>query len=280
MLSSRKNLVLTLNQKNIQDFLDCPRKFQLLSLDNLCWPAALSDNLMKIERSTFLGNQFHMICYQYFSGISPDQIGDSIVDPDLKIMWENFLPFGSKFLDHSVYPEQLITSSLLNFRLVAKFDLVVKVSSDKYIILDWKTGANKPSREILNNRVQSYLYPYIFHQSGADLIGEISIKPDQIEMHYFYPSSTEPHEIFPYSSQAHDEVSSRLEGILSKLTNIFQATDEFPLTDDRSQCLYCVFRSLCDRGVAPGSIENYLPFEHENLSNEIFDIGQISEIEF
>ena len=271
---------MTLNQKNIQDFLDCPRKFQLLSLDNLSWPAALSDNLEKNERATYLGNQFHMICYQYFSGISPALLADTIIDPDLKIMWDNFLPFGSRLLEHSVYPEQLISFPFIDYRLVAKIDLIVKVSSDKYIILDWKTGVKKPSREILKNRVQSYLYPFVFCQSGAEMVNVNSIKPDQIEMHYFYPYCSEPHEIFPYSERTHNEITSRLEKITSNLSNIFHENDEFPLTDDLHHCLYCVFRSFCDRGVTPGNIENYLPIEHETLTNELFDIGQVSEVEF
>jgi len=280
MINSTREIPINLNQKNIQDYLDCPRKYQLTSLDNLAWPAAVSANLAKIERSTYLGNQFHLICQQYFSGIPPALLEDQIIDPDLKIMWENFLPFGISLIEYPAIPEQLLSYLYYDHRLIAKFDLIVKNSSTKYIILDWKTGFKKPSREVLINRVQSYLYPFIFCHSGSDLFDENSINPDQVEMHYFYPFCTDPHEVFPYSEQIHTEISSRLEKIISDITKTIQGSDKFPLTEDHIQCQYCIFRSLCDRGVNPGTYESFLPIEHENLTNEIFDIGQVGEVEY
>ncbi len=280
MKNSTISKPINLNQKNIQDFLDCPRKFQLNVLENLSWPAAISDHLEKIEHSIYLGNQFHLVCHQYFSGVSPALLDLSIDDPDLKIMWGNFLPFGKSLIEFQSYPEQLLSYTICDQRLIAKFDLIVRTSSDKYIILDWKTGFNKPSRELISSRVQSFLYPFIFSLSGAELYNEPIIKPDHVEMHYFYPFSSEPHEVFPYSEEAHVEIRTLLEKIISDISKTIESSELFPLVEDPSQCKYCIYRSLCDRGVNPGNFESYLPVDHENLSNEIFELEQVGELEF
>ncbi len=58
-----------------------------------------------------------------------------------------------------------------------------------------------------------------------------------------------------------------------------QGDASYPLTDDRAKCLYCPYRSYCERGVRAGEAEQA---EAEMEAEELFDVNfeQIGEIEF
>ena len=59
--------------------------------------------------------------------------------------------------------------------------------------------------------------------------------------------------------------------------------DDFPLTSDERRCKFCVYRSLCNRGVAAGSLEDWpgLTEEAPDLTLDTgLDFDQIAEIEF
>jgi len=277
---SKPNQSLQLNQSNLQDFLDCPRRFQLKVIEGLSLPAAYSEPIGKFEISTLLGNRFHLICQQFFSGIDPVLIENSLSDPDLQAMWDKFLPYGKSLLKYRFFPEPLLSISLLTHKLIAKYDLVVEINSEKYLIIDWKTASKKPSRSTLDKKLQTHLYPYIFSQTVNDLFPETPISPACIEMHYWYPLASEHKEIFPYSKDKNAEVKIDLEQIIGKINTYISEDVEFQLTDDKAVCQYCVFRSLCNRGTSAGSFEKSPSIEHEDLKNVQFDIDQVSEIEY
>jgi CRISPR/Cas system-associated exonuclease Cas4 (RecB family) len=277
---SRLKQSLQLNQSNLQDFLDCPRRFQLKVIDGLSWPAAFSEPIEKFEKATQLGNKFHLICQQFFSGVEPVLLENSIADPELQVMWDNFLPYGESLLQYRLYPEPLLRISFQDHKLIAKFDLIVKINSEQYLIIDWKTAANKSPRAQLEKRLQTHLYPFIFSQAGSDLFPEISILPEFIELHYWYPLTSEHEEVFPYSDEKHAKVKLDLEQIINKINSSISEGTEFHLTDDKTACQYCVFRSICTRGSKAGLFENSPSIEQEDLTNVQFDMDQVSEVEY
>ncbi len=276
----KPNQSLQLNQSNLQDYLDCPRRFQLKVIEGLSWPAAYSEPIEIFEKSTQIGNRFHLICQQFFSGVDPVLIENSLSDPGLQEMWDNFLPYGESLLHYRLYPEPLLSISFLEHKLIAKFDLIVEVNPKQYLIIDWKTAATKPPRAKLDKRLQTHLYPFIFSQAGNDLFPDNSISPAFIEMHYWYPLPSEHEETFPYSEEKKAKVKTDLEQILSKINTSISKRTDFQLTDDKTSCQYCVFRSLCNRGSTAGSFEKSPPIEHEDLTNVQFHIDQVSEIEY
>lgn len=277
---SSSNPFLQLSQSNLQDYFDCPRRFQYKVLDTISWPASYTEPISKFEESTLLGNRFHLICQQFFSGINPSLLQKTIDHPDLFKMWENFLPFGESLLEYKLLPEQLLSIPFLNHRLIAKFDLLVEVNSEHYLIIDWKTSPNKLSRDILDKRLQTHLYPFIFCQAGADIFEIDGISPNSIEMHYWYPLNTYPPEVFPYSDKKNSSVKSEIKKLVNQINSTLSKGINFPLTEDHSSCLYCEFRSLCNRGIKAGTFDNLLLVEQEDLSNVQFDLEQVSEIEF
>lgn len=277
---STLNQSLQLNQSNLQDFLVCPRRFQLKVIQGLSLPAAFSEPIEEFEKSTQLGNRFHLICQQFFSGVDSILLENSISDPKLQIMWESFLPYGETLLQYRLYPEPLLSIPFQNHKLIAKYDLIVEIHSEQYLIIDWKTSAKKSPRAQLDKRLQTHLYPFILSLAGNDLFPEISILPAFIEMHYWYPLNSEHEEIFPYSDEKHASLKLDLDQIITNINNLILNGSEFHLTDDQTSCKFCVFRSLCNRGSTAGSFENSMLLEREDIKNIQFDMDQVSEIEF
>jgi len=271
---------LQLNQSNLQDYLDCPRRFQLSVLEDTSWPAAHSEPIVNLELSTQRGNRFHLLSHQFFSGVNHELLGDSINDPDLKIMWDSFSPFARTLQNHRLFSESLLSIPYLGHRLIAKFDLIVEISSEQYLIFDWKTSSKKPARSILDNRLQTHLYPFIFSQAGHALFPNINIQPPLIDMHYWYPLASEHEEVFNYSNKEHKIFERELHDLIKSINDLIENDTDFLLTDHLSHCQYCIFRSLCDRGSSAGIFENSLYHNPEDLKNVRFDIDQVSEIEF
>ena len=271
---------LQLNQSNLQDFLDCPRRFQLSVLEDTSWPAAYSEPIGNFELSTQRGNRFHLLCHQFFSGVDHKLLENSISDPDLKSMWDSFFPFARKLENYRLFSESLLSIPFFGHRLIAKFDLIVEISSEQYIIFDWKTASKKPARNLLEKRFQTHLYPYIFNQAGHDLFPNIKIQPTLINMHYWYPLASYHEEVFNYSDRKHQIFENELQDIITTINDLIQNNGDFQLTDHLHHCQYCVFRSLCDRGITAGTYENSPYLNQEDLTNVRFDIDQVGEIEF
>jgi len=66
---------------------------------------------------------------------------------------------------------------------------------------------------------------------------------------------------------------------LLKLSDEVASASSYPLTEDRQKCLFCTYRSYCERGIQAGSAEQA---EAERETEELFDVNfeQIGEIAF
>jgi hypothetical protein len=277
---TEKTRTLELNQTSLQDFIDCPRRFELNYLTEANWPAAHSSPLTKYENLAEIGSTFHHLCQQYFAGIDSDLISATIRSQDILILWQSFLPYASSLKSLPLFYEQILRVSFEDYFLVAKFDLVVQKTPDTYLIIDWKTATKKPSRMVLANRIQTILYPFIFKQAGDELFEVDSISPEQITMQYWYPLASDPEEVFPYSESKHQDVYRELSQLLSDIKNMASLNENFPLTDEIDRCAYCRFRSFCERSFHTNPLPAGAEIESEDLSNSFFDWELIKEIEY
>jgi len=272
--------VLHLSQSNLQDFSECPRRFELKVIDNISWPAAYLEPLSKLEQATDIGNKFHQLCHQFFTGIDQDSLSRTISNPELKIMWENFSTFAKDLQDEDRYSEIILSAPFLGHQLIAKYDLVIRTNNSKIIIYDWKTSSQKPTRTLLSQRYQTFLYPFIFVKSGTSIFKFEQSSPKNVSMNYWYPMSSDPEETFPYSDSLYSENTVQLTDIISKIDGYVNSGKTFPLTNDRKLCAKCVYRSLCERGIQAGKLDPFTEIDGEDLSGVHFDIDNISEIEF
>lgn len=280
MLYQLRSNPLVLNQASLQAYIECPRRYELGFLNEAQWPAAPSSPLSKYETLTELGNRFHQLCQQFFLGLDPNLIASTISDPDVLELWEAFLPYGITLLPYPTISEQILRIPFQGHYLIAKFDLIVRLSEVDFLIIDWKTSTKKPSRTILANRAQSFLYPFVFQEGGRDLFSVDSIPSSQIRLQYWYPLAEIPEEIFPYSHTMHQDVSQRISDLIKQIEHSLSVDGKFALTDDLEQCVHCQYRSYCERGYLANPVPAGADLESEDLSNTHFDLDSITEIEF
>jgi CRISPR/Cas system-associated exonuclease Cas4 (RecB family) len=267
----------TLSQSSLQDYNDCPRRFELRYLQQLAYPAIETEPALENEKHQKEGEYFHRLVQQYFVGISTGQISKLANTDNLQRWWENFIQSdGLKSLGglNGLKPEFTLSAPLGKFRLVAKYDLIA-IDNEKTTIYDWKTYRKRPKNEWLAVRWQTRVYRALLAQAGAHLNGGKPIQPEQIEMIYWFPDFPNDPAIFPYKA----DQFKRDWDALSNIADEIASASNFPKTDDVTKCSYCPYRSYCNRGVRAG---NAIDAELETEAEELFDINfeQIGEIEF
>jgi PD-(D/E)XK nuclease superfamily len=275
------------SQSNLQDYVDCQRRFQLRHILRLAWPAVEAEPFLENERRIDLGLAFHKIVHQHLVGVSEDQIARSIGDDEVvQSWWHNYLhSIGTGVLEmidkpgNRCFEEITLSIPLGDYRLIAKYDLLVIDTDNKLVIFDWKTSQNHPKRLWLANRVQTHVYPFVLIGAAVGLVGGKLIDPAQVEMIYWFANQPEQPERFEYSQPAYNADS---EYLTSLVTAISQKADiVFPLTPDERRCQFCTYRSLCNRGITPGEVIELETWEESDQFDDVsLDIDQIGEIEY
>jgi CRISPR/Cas system-associated exonuclease Cas4 (RecB family) len=267
----------TLSQSSLQDYVDCNRRFQLRYVDRLAYPAIESEPALDNEKHQQEGEYFHRLVQQYLIGIPAEQISKLANTVNLQRWWENFLSNqdlrGLKGLG-GLYAEATLSAPLGSFRLLAKYDLIA-IQNNKATIYDWKTYRKRPRNEFLKARMQTRVYSALLVHAGAHLHGNRSFEPEQIEMIYWFSDFPDDPAHFLYDPAQY----KRDWDLLLKLSNEIKSASSYPLTDDRTKCLYCPYRSYCERGVRAGDADQA---EAEMDAEELFDVNfeQIGEIAF
>jgi CRISPR/Cas system-associated exonuclease Cas4 (RecB family) len=267
----------TFSQSSLQDYADCPRRFQLRFLDRLLYPAAESEPALENERHQQEGQYFHRLAQQYLLGIPAEKLARLANTPNLGRWWENFSSFSRTSLTSltGLFTEMTLSAPIGDYRLVAKYDLIAITEDEKFVIYDWKTYRKRPRDEWLSARWQTRVYRALLVAAGSQLNGGKPIVPERCEMVYWFANHPGEPARFPYNESQY----KRDWDALSKLTEEIRTASSFPLTDDRQMCSYCTYRSYCDRGIQAGNLD---AIEAEMEAESLFDVNfeQIGEIEF
>jgi len=272
------------SQGSLQDYVDCPRRFQLKYIEQLAWPALEAEPALESENNLQQGAAFHRLVQQYLLGVSVEKLSPlTEVDPKLAFWWQNFL---SSFenLDGLVklpgsnrHPEISLTAPIGENRLVGKYDLLVR-SDDQFIIYDWKTSRKQPKREWVQANLQTRVYPYLLVKAGSYLNNSNPIQPSQIKMVYWYANfPTSPLSIHFNDLQYYED-----QKYISSLLDEIRLLDGSPseMTNDIKRCRFCIYRSLCNRGTKAGPLEEIDNTEDQDLGDFDLDFEQITEIEY
>ncbi|QRN84068.1 PD-(D/E)XK nuclease family protein [Chloroflexota bacterium] len=269
-------------QSNLQDYIDCPYRFNLRYIQHAKWPALIVDDALEFEQRGQTGGRFHRLIQQYLLGIPEERLTDQVAadpSPEMMFWWEDFLQFVPPLLEGTRYVETILSTGLAGHRVVAKFDLVLVQSSGKLVIFDWKTSRRQPKQKWLEERIQTRLYRFLLAQSGCVLNGGEETPPEQIEMNYWFTSQPELPISLPYSQGQYEQD-------LAFFTNLIREIAELPdngflRTADLTKCRYCVYRSHCDRGTVAGNLDEFEDFELTTVENDDeLDFDQIEEIAF
>jgi len=286
-------MLTTLSQSSLQDYVDCARRFQLRYVDRLSYPAIESEPALENEKHQQEGEYFHRLVQQYLIGIPAEQISKLANTPNLQRWWENFITSENLTgLTHlrstsgvlrkdltGLHAEATLSAPLGSFRLLAKYDLIA-IGENKATIYDWKTYRKRPRNEFLSARMQTRVYRVLLVHAGGHLNNGKLFEPEQIEMVYWFSDFPNDPARFPYTSAQYKRDWDLLLKLSEEITlRQAQGTSSYPLTDDRTKCLYCPYRSYCERGVRAGDADQADP-SGEMEAEELFDINfeQIGEI--
>jgi CRISPR/Cas system-associated exonuclease Cas4 (RecB family) len=267
------------SQGSLQDYVDCPRRFQLRYIQRLAWPAVEAEPALENERHLQQGAAFHRLVHQHVLGLLPERLSSTITDKDLSRWWYNYLESAPADLPASRYPEVVLSATVSGHRLVAKYDLIAVDSEQRPIILEWKTSRKRPRRKWLAERLQTKVYPYLLVRAGSHLNEEQPFQPEQVEMVYWFANFPEDPERFPYDAAQHDADGAYLASLVEEIKSL--GDEDFTLTTQERRCRYCPYRSLCRRGTRAGAFDEA---EDEPESGDDFEIAldfeQIAEIEY
>jgi RecB family exonuclease len=267
------------NQSNLQDYATCPRKFELRYIERRRWPALQSEPVLEQERQMQQGLRFHRMAHQHILNIPVDHTLLAAEDGDLADWWEQFLqsdPLAK--LPPQRYPEHTLSARLDGFQITAKYDLLAVDPGKCAVIVDWKTG-RPPKASRLKDRLQSRLYPYLLVEAGAYLNGGASIRPEQVQMIYWFASAPTSPIVYAYDQAAYLADQKLIAGLIAEICACPPA--QFMLAVDERACLFCVYRSLCGRGIKAGDWTEIDEESNEETPFSIdFDPDQIGEIAF
>lgn len=240
------------SQGSLQDYVDCPRRFQLRYLLRLPWPALEAEPALEHERQMRLGEAFHRLAHQHALGVPEERLAERALDEPLRAWWRAYLDF-ARSLPATRYPEIVLSAPLAGYRLVAKLDLLALDAGPRAVIVDWKTATRRPRRRWLAERLQSRVYPYLVTRAGADWNGGQPLRPERVEMVYWFAQFPAGPERFAYDAARCADDEARLTALIQEIAGLGER--DFPLTEEERLCRHCPYRSLCQRGVRAGALD-------------------------
>lgn len=269
------------SQNSLQDYVDCPRRFQLRYLLRQPWPAVQSEPLAEYERLMEGGRRFHQLAQRHSLGLPEAELSKTIADPDLRRWWRNYLESPPPHLPTAVRrPEVTLSTPVGGYRLVARYDLVALEPGRRAVVVDWKTNRQRPASTFLATHLQTRVYRYVLVEAGATLNGGLPLSPDQVTMVYWFAEHPARPEILPYDAAQHAADAAHLADLVTRIAaHAASDEEEWPLTPDESHCRFCTYRSLCDRGVLPGPLAEFDADQALDLSLD-FEFEEVEEIEY
>jgi CRISPR/Cas system-associated exonuclease Cas4 (RecB family) len=266
----------TFSQSSLQDYFDCPRRFQLRYIERLAWPAVETEPVLENERRQQEGQLFHRMVQQHLIGLPAGKLIRQANTPDLSRWWANYLAYDFNILGYAQHTELALVAPVGTYRLLAKYDLVAVQPGKQAIIFDWKTYHKRPRDEWMAVRMQTRVYRALLVQAGTHLNGGAPFQPEQIQMVYWYADFPSEPARFPYTAAQYKRDWDALTSMIGEIGN----HRHFSLTDDEKKCAYCPYRSYCNRGQKAGMLEE-AEAEAEAASTEFnLNFEQIAEIEF
>ena len=270
----------TFSQHNLQDYLDCPRRFQLRYLERMAWPAVQSEPILEQERRMQLGERFHQLVQQHQLGLPAETLEPiATSDPELQAWWQAYLQDLPDNLPPIRKVEYSLSAPFAGFRLLAKYDLLAIEPGKQIHIVDWKTNRRRLSAANLRERTQTHLYPFLIVLAGTHLNAGVAWLPEQVELTYWFTAEPSKPQNFQYSAAKYLED----EKLLSAWINAIQRSADQPMlmtSDINHQCKLCNYRSFCDRGQRAGEWDDGVVEPETGKQSIDFDFDQIEEIEF
>ena len=264
------------HQGNLQDYAICPRRFHWRHVRRLAWPAVESEPYLEWERHLRLGEAFHRLVCQHLLGMDGARLQAAAEAAGVSHWWRNYLEHPPTELPATRYPEATLSALVGGYRLVGKYDLIALGEDGRAAIVDWKTSRRRPQQDYLVGSMQTRAYRYLLVQAGSHLNGGQALRPEQVEMIYWFADHPERPVRLPYDAARFQADGAFLEGLIEEIAS---REDGFPPSPDGRHCPFCVYRSLCEQGVQAGDLQDF----EDALVEEVvlgLELEQVGEVEF
>lgn len=239
------------SQNSINTYRSCPLKFKFKYVDKLNWKQD-DEGSRDYYENLKLGSDFHLICERYFSNIPT---GIEFLNNEEFNIWLEKIKRLIPIKDDKLYlPEYEVRYSLNNFKIQAKFDLVV-VDKDSISIWDWKTENRKIEYKDVENRIQTLVYLFL----ASETIGKIynlDIDYENIKLSYYQPEYYNEPITITYSNEKHNINKKQLENYIVNILNTNY--NEEKNIKNIKHCKFCEFNKLCNNEAV-----NYSTLEEE-----------------
>lgn len=259
-----------LSATSIRDYLDCARRFQLRYILHQPWPAAQNEPLLEYERSRYRGAQFHRLLERYYLGVDVSVLWDMIADPIVRGWWQVHQEQQPVDVVNStrILPEKMFQARIDNCTLTAFLDLVVIGQDDRVTIIDWKTTQHIPDPDQWSRSIQTLVYLYVVGEKISAL-QKLPTSLSNIRMLYWFVEHPDRPVQIDYDEKKHEQANTKLRELLKPLSDRLNSASisEWPKTSDLNKCHFCVYRSLCDRGIRAETTADFDEVENWQLVN-------------
>lgn len=250
------------SQSNLQDFVECERRFYLRHIERQGWPSPLAEPQDAVEIALKRGARFHQLVERHQMGIPLDILYTSAEDDPALPQWldhyqaalKDFGPFERS------WTETKLSTTVADHPVVAKFDFI-GLKDNTLIGIDWKTG-NLPPITILQERLQTLIYLMVLYREGHRLAGQAI---SNFSLVYVGVNDGQTFR-FTVDSDTERRLALQVEDVINRVKN----STLFPLVEDVQVCRFCLYRGLCERGTSP-LIDSTAGLDFENLWIDLDD---------
>ncbi len=278
------------SQSSLQAYVDCKRRFWLTYLNRVPWPAPPASPAGEYEQLMRQGADFHRAVQRSEEGVTGDSPATNLEYPleSWLASYRAHRPGDLPASHHEV--ERVLETPLVvdagARRLMAKYDLIA-ADTERTVIIDWKTGSRAGRPAILQQKMQSSVYPYVLVEASHALPWG-HVRPEQVEMRYWFTAAPESPVIFRYDASQHAAAHARISQLVQQALSGHDVS-AFPKVADtpfarKYVCGYCNYRGLCDRGVEATDLAELDELTPDDLGAEDFlldfSLADVDEIAF
>jgi hypothetical protein len=229
-------------QTALRAYLECPYRFRLRYVEGVPWSALPPEP--GAEAALLRGQLFHELAREHFLGLEADSQAAAAGD-EVAGWWSTLRAFPPDLRAYPQrYPEAGLSIPLGRYRLAARYDLLA-TGPAAAVIVDWKTGQDLASRDLLAGNIQTRVYLYVLAEGGAAYHAGQPWPAQSLGLVYWHPRG--PQEVrlgYSPAQQAADR------GFLTALVDEIAARrpEEMRPTQDGASCSMCAYGPVCGQG--------------------------------
>lgn len=219
---------LAFSAASLQDYQDCPLRFELRYIRQLRWPAREGTEAMET------GNQVHRMVQQALLGFPRDLLPAVIADFETVDVLQLIDRLTSELGDAKRFVEHSVSLRFNDVDYTGKFDLLYILPDNNALIFDWKTDLHfRP--ESFDDRVQTRLYLWMaqrLYGCPVATLKVVSLRDGRMRT-----IQADMAKISTYERE--------IDALVREITAIEPGA--FQQTTDVVRCRYCTYKHYCRR---------------------------------